>query len=225
MTFDVPGSDCSFGPVVSTSQVAVVALVLPAASVLVTVNVWVPSARAASDLAVAQLEGAARSSEHVSTASPGPVNTILADLRLVFAAGTPVRTGAEGAVASTVQLIGVDAALTLPATSVCLTLNVCAPSARRDCFAGFEHDAKEPPSTEQVKVAEGSPEKPIDGVRELLSAAGREVTVGAVGAVTSTTHVAVAARLVLPSVSVCLTATECVPSARSLRVTGELQSP
>ena len=137
--------------------------------------------------------------------------------------GTPVTTGAAGAVVSTVQET-VSGEPVLPGTSIAFTAKLCNPSARSVRANGDVQAEYSPPSTEQAKVAPVSPLIEIDADLLFVKEAGAPLSTGAAGGVVSTVQLAVAAEPVLPAASVALTARLCGPSARPLSATGEEQA-
>ena len=100
---------------------------------------------------------------HEAAASIDP--TVIEALRVLTSEpGTPLSTGASGAMLSTVH--ETDAAeLVLPAASVALTARLCAPSARSLNDCGEVHAPNAPPSTEQVRLAPSSAAMLIDALR------------------------------------------------------------
>ena len=153
--------------------------------------------------------------------------------------------GAKGAAISTVTTSDAEAALTLPARSVCLTVSVCAPA---DSALAVIDQLPSPPAVAvpstvvpsvsySVTVAPDSAPLPVtvgvvsfvrSSVLEApLSLAGaRSGAEGAKGAAVSmvTTSDADAA-LVLPARSVCLAVSVCAPDASALAVIDQLPSP
>src|SRR5205823_2861863 len=94
------------------------------------------------------------------------------------------RAGTAGATVSMVQLS--LTVLLLPARSVAVSTKLCAPSASGPVWYVEEHVEGAPPSRLQVSVASASASENENVVPvALLTAAGAEVSTGAVGAVVS----------------------------------------
>jgi hypothetical protein len=119
------------GAVVSIVQVELVAVpVLPAASVALTLNVWLPSARLLYACGLVQAAKADPSRLQLKVAVESvSVKEKLALVWFVGFAGFAVIVGAGGAVESTVH-VALAGALWFPSVSREATRNVCEPSAR-----------------------------------------------------------------------------------------------
>jgi hypothetical protein len=112
---------------------------LPAWSVCFTANECAPSANEVNAFGdEPQAEYEPPSTEHVNVAFASPVKPIEADLVFTTPVGAPERTGATGAVRSTVQ-VKLPASETLRDASVALTLRVCDPAARPVRLLGDVH--------------------------------------------------------------------------------------
>ena len=175
------------------------------------------------------------STEHVNVAPTSPVNEMLALVLFVNADGAPVRTGASGAIESTVHSYEATAP-TLPTGSVSRTLKLCGPSCMSYIVVMPMPSPRVPqstyaaPSLEHSRKEGNPPPSPVILIVMLLvfttpEGIGSESdrATGAAGPVVSTVHEAEPASDVLPASSVAFTDKLCAPSARPLKSCGLVQ--
>jgi hypothetical protein len=207
------------GPVVSVLNVTdVPALVLPAASVAVTITVCVPSARVGVVNGEVHATAAAASTLQVRLATD-VVASVAVNVTVgvavpstAFAAGAVIAT--TGATLSTVKVVDADAVA--PMLSVAATMIVWLPLLRLGGVNGEVHEAAAAASTLQVVVTGATPPLVVNVTAGVVVptnpplAGALMLTASALATVKFTV-----AEPVLPAVSVAVTITVCaLPAAR-----------